>query len=188
MDDKKDRIFDAAHVLFLERGFKNTSVADIAAIAGVAVGSFYLYFKSKEDIFVQIYNNENENIKAQILAKVDLDDDPVKVIRQIVEQIFKLSYNNQILQEWFSNAKLNSLIAQENNNVVEDSLIYSTLMRLIDKWFDKDLIKPGMDKTRIIGLFDALTVLDFHQKEIQTNNYQQLLDDLIEGILKVILK
>ncbi|KRL68297.1 TetR family transcriptional regulator [Companilactobacillus versmoldensis DSM 14857 = KCTC 3814] len=87
MDDKKGRLFDAAHVLFLERGFKNTSVADIADIAGVAVGSFYLYFKSKEDIFVQIYDSENEHIKNEIISKVDLDGDPVSVISQIVQQI-----------------------------------------------------------------------------------------------------
>lgn len=87
MDDKKGRLFDAAHVLFLERGFKNTSVADIADIAGVAVGSFYLYFKSKEDIFVQIYDSENEHIKNEIISKVDLDGDPISVISQIVQQI-----------------------------------------------------------------------------------------------------
>ena len=188
MDDKKDRIFDAAHVLFLERGFKNTSVADIAAIAGVAVGSFYLYFDSKEDIFVQIYNQENEDIKAQILSKVDLDDEPVKLIHEIIEQIFTLSSNNQILQEWFSNEKLNQLIAEKNKNAVEDSLIYSTLMKLINKWVDEELVKPGMSKERIVSMFDALTVLDFHQSEIQTKDYHQLLDDLIAGILNTVLK
>jgi AcrR family transcriptional regulator len=188
MVDKKDRIFDAAHVLFLERGFKNTSVADIAAIAGVAVGSFYLYFDSKEDIFVQIYNQENEDIKAQILSKVDLDDEPVKLIHEIIEQIFTLSSNNQILQEWFSNEKLNQLIAEKNKNAVEDSLIYSTLMKLINKWVDEELVKPGMSKERIVSMFDALTVLDFHQSEIQTKDYHQLLDDLIAGILNTVLK
>lgn len=188
MDDKRDRIFDAAHVLFLERGFRDTSVADVAAIAGVAVGSFYLYFKSKEDLFVQIYNSENENVKSQILSKVNLDDDPVKVINLIVDQIFKLSSNNQILQEWFTNPKLNSLIASQSKDVVEDSLIYSTMLHLIDKWIAEDLVKPGMSKSRIISLFDALTVLDFHQSEIQTDDYQRVLDDMIEGILKVILK
>lgn len=188
MDDKQDRIFDAAHVLFLERGFKNTSVADIAAIAGVAVGSFYLYFKSKEDIFIQIYTSENENIKKQILSKVDLDGDPVTLIQTIIQQIFKLSSHNRILQEWFSNPKLNTLIAQQNSSTVEDSLVYSTLMTLIDKWIAKDLIKDGMTKERIISLFNSLTVLDFHQNEIKTDDYPQLLNDLISGILKVVLK
>lgn len=188
MDDKKQRLFDAAHVLFLERGFKKTSIADIAALADVAVGSFYLYFQSKEDIFVDVYNFENENIKRQIMEKVNLDDDPIKLIREVIDQIFKLSSNNAILQEWFNNQKLNQIIAEQNSSAVEDSLIYSTLMKLIDRWIEEDLIKDGMSKERMVSLFDALTVIDFHQSEIQTKDYYQLLNDLIEGILSVILK
>lgn len=188
MDNKRDKLFDAAHLLFLERGYKDTSIADIAAIAGVAVGSFYLYFKSKEDIFVQIYNYENDNIKKQILAKVDLDDDPVKVIRKIIQEIFKLTSHNQILQEWFSNQKINSLIHLSHDNDHQDSLVYVTTIPMIDKWIKEGLVQEGMTKRRILGLFDSLTVLDFHQSEIKTDDYHQVLNDLITGILKVVLK
>lgn len=187
-DDKKKRLFDAAHVLFLERGFKSTNISDIAGLADVAVGSFYLYFKSKEDVFVQVYNRENEDIKSQILKKVNLDDEPVKLIHEIITQIFKLSKNNAILKEWFSNKKLNKLIADKNETAVQDSLIYSTLMKLIDRWISEGMVKNEMNKERIIALFDALIVVDFHQSEIETDNYYQLMDDMIEGILSVILK
>lgn len=188
MDDKKKRLFDAAHVLFLERGFKATGISDIAGLADVAVGSFYLYFKSKEDVFVQVYNRENEDIKRQILKKVDLDGEPVKLIHEIIDQIFKLSSNNAILKEWFSNQKLNKIIAAKNETAVQDSLIYSTLMKLIDRWVSEGKVKENMSKERIISLFDALIIVDFHQSEIQTENYYQLMNDMIEGILKVILK
>lgn len=188
MDDKKKRLFDAAHVLFLERGFKATGISDIAGLADVAVGSFYLYFKSKEDVFVQVYNRENEDIKRQILKKVDLDGEPVKLIHEIIDQIFKLSSNNAILKEWFSNQKLNKIIAAKNETAVQDSLIYSTLMKLIDRWVSEGKVKENMSKGRIISLFDALIIVDFHQSEIETDNYYQLMNDMIEGILKVILK
>lgn len=188
MDDKKKRLFDAAHVLFLERGFKATGISDIAGLADVAVGSFYLYFKSKEDVFVQVYNRENEDIKRQILKKVDLDGEPVKLIHEIIDQIFKLSSNNAILKEWFSNQKLNKIIAAKNETAVQDSLIYSTLMKLIDRWVSEGKVKENMSKNRIISLFDALIIVDFHQSEIETDNYYQLMNDMIEGILKVILK
>lgn len=80
------------------------------------------------------------------------------------------------------------MIAKQNINTYEDSLIYSTLTVLIDKWSEEDLIKDGMTKERILSLFNSLTVFDFHQKDIKTEDYPQLLDDLIAGILAVILK
>ncbi len=51
---RKDQLIDAAVRIFHEKGFQKTRIADIVAEAGVAQGTFYLYFKSKEEIFKDI--------------------------------------------------------------------------------------------------------------------------------------
>lgn len=48
---RRQAILDAALALFLEAGFGGTTLEHIAAKAGVAKGSIYLYFKSKEELF-----------------------------------------------------------------------------------------------------------------------------------------
>ena len=48
--ETKDRIFQAAMEVINEKGFGNTTIEDITSRAGVASGSFYTYFKSKETI------------------------------------------------------------------------------------------------------------------------------------------
>lgn len=48
--DKRERLVDAARVLFHHKGFGETSLADIARESGVPVGNVYYYFKTKEDI------------------------------------------------------------------------------------------------------------------------------------------
>ena len=52
---KYQHILEAAMDLFSERGFETTSVQDIAQTAGIAKGTVYLYFKSKEDLVQQVY-------------------------------------------------------------------------------------------------------------------------------------
>lgn len=188
MEEKQERLFAAAHDLFLTQGFKHTSIAEIAARADVAVGTFYNFYASKTAIFIQIYNAENEHTKGSIIAAVDLDAAPAEVIKTVIHQIFTQSADNQILQEWFTNPQLNAKIAETNQNAVEDSLVYATLMKLIDRWQQRGLLKDGLERDRIISLFNALTVVDFHQSEIQTTSYYQLLNDLIAGILLFILK
>lgn len=188
MEEKQIRLFTAAHDLFLTQGFKHTSIAEIAARADVAVGTFYNFYPSKTAIFIQVYNAENERTKGEILAAIDLDMAPIELVKAVIHEIFTRSADNQILQEWFNNPKLNAQIAATNQTAVEDSLVYATLMKLIDRWHQRGLLKDGMEKDRIISLFNALTVVDFHQSEIQTASYYQLLNDLITGILYVILK
>lgn len=52
--DKKELIMEAAMELFLEKGYANTRIIDIAEKAGIGKGTVYAYFESKEDLMVKI--------------------------------------------------------------------------------------------------------------------------------------
>jgi len=72
---KRDAILRAAIDVFAERGFFNAQVADIARAAGVAAGTVYLYFKSKDDLLVSIFDrNMHEGLAAGRAAVADLHD------------------------------------------------------------------------------------------------------------------
>ena len=49
-EEKEKKLLDSAFLLFTEKGFKDTSIQEIVDHAGVAKGTFYLYFKDKYDI------------------------------------------------------------------------------------------------------------------------------------------
>src|SRR5215475_1524873 len=53
--EKREAILRAATDVFAERGFFNAQVADVARVAGVAAGTVYLYFRSKDDLLVSIF-------------------------------------------------------------------------------------------------------------------------------------
>jgi TetR/AcrR family transcriptional regulator, fatty acid metabolism regulator protein len=72
---KRDAILRAAIDVFAERGFFNAQVADIARAAGVAAGTVYLYFKSKDDLLVSIFDRSmREGLTLGRAAVADLDD------------------------------------------------------------------------------------------------------------------
>lgn len=53
--DKRDAILRAATQVFAQRGFFGAQVADVAKVAGVAAGTVYLYFRSKDDLLVSLF-------------------------------------------------------------------------------------------------------------------------------------
>ncbi|MDD5646267.1 MAG: helix-turn-helix domain containing protein, partial [Candidatus Bipolaricaulis sp.] len=53
-DNKKEQIRKAALAVFSRRGFHETTVAEIAEEAGIAKGTIYLYYPSKEEILIGI--------------------------------------------------------------------------------------------------------------------------------------
>lgn len=58
MEERKQKIIDAAKALFSEKGYAGTGLREIAERAGVSLGNIYNYFKNKEEIFSEIFNPE----------------------------------------------------------------------------------------------------------------------------------
>jgi TetR/AcrR family fatty acid metabolism transcriptional regulator len=53
--NKRERIIAAAATLFGDKGYHNTTTAEIAESAGVAAGTIYIYFSSKEELLVAVF-------------------------------------------------------------------------------------------------------------------------------------
>lgn len=73
----KKTIYKAAMQLMNKKGFGNTTIAEISRKANVSVGTFYLYYKSKEDIFFELYHKADvyfkNDVAGQLAGKNPLD-------------------------------------------------------------------------------------------------------------------
>jgi TetR/AcrR family transcriptional regulator, fatty acid metabolism regulator protein len=73
--DKREAILRAATQVFAQRGFFQSQVADVARAAGVAAGTVYLYFRSKDDLLVSLFERTmREAIAEGRTALADLAD------------------------------------------------------------------------------------------------------------------
>jgi TetR/AcrR family fatty acid metabolism transcriptional regulator len=79
---KRDAILRAAIDIFAERGYFNAQVADVARAAGVAAGTVYLYFKSKDDLLISIFERSmRDGLSRGREAVADLADPPERLRR-----------------------------------------------------------------------------------------------------------
>ena len=81
--DKREAILRAATSVFAHNGYFNSKVADIAREAGVADGTVYLYFKSKEDILHSIFDRSVEEALDAARKRIEHVTDPREKLRQI---------------------------------------------------------------------------------------------------------
>jgi AcrR family transcriptional regulator len=80
--ERRNEILHAARKVFEERGFLDTRVADIVAAAGVAQGTFYSYFDSKEAVFAEVAQQVVETMMEGLHTDFVPDLDPVERIRR----------------------------------------------------------------------------------------------------------
>lgn len=81
---KRERILEAAVRVFAERGFFTARVSDIARAANVADGTIYLYFASKEDLLISVFDDHMARIISRLKEALDSTDDPLEKIRRVI--------------------------------------------------------------------------------------------------------
>ncbi len=86
INDKYDRILEAAVKVFAEHGFFQSTVSQIAREAGVADGTIYLYFKNKDDILVQFFSYKTRQVFSRFREEVDGADNAVDKLRNLIRR------------------------------------------------------------------------------------------------------
>ncbi len=79
---KRDAILRAATDVFAESGYFNAQVADVARAAGVAAGTVYLYFRSKDDLLASIFERSMRDAIAEGRAMAGEVRDPRERLRR----------------------------------------------------------------------------------------------------------
>jgi AcrR family transcriptional regulator len=74
-ETRRQQILEAATTVFAKKGYRHTSVADIIEAAGIARGTFYLYFQSKEEIFLALIDRWFEELTGRLEEVADMPCD-----------------------------------------------------------------------------------------------------------------
>lgn len=185
MNDKRIRIYNSARELFSAKGFKDTNVAEITKLAGVATGTFYNYYLSKDQLFMEIYLAENAQLKKHVLASIDLDEQPGKVIREMMLLNTQGMLANPILREWYNRDVFNQIerVYREQNGVEATYFLYDSFIEVVRKWQEAGKFRGDIDAEMIMAIFGAIINIDTHKEEIGLQYFPQILEYVTEFVI-----
>lgn len=140
---KEKELYIAGYELFLKKGIEKTSIGDIAERAGVAKGTFYLYFKDKYDLLDKLILRKSNNIIREALEKTNsmgIDDFKKRTLFFIDYIISFLKENEDLLRVINKNMSW-GLYRKAMMKPKE----YEEVKQVLDV-FINNLINDGMDK------------------------------------------
>lgn len=126
--ETRNRIINAAMQLFSEKGFYATNSKEIAAAAGVSIGSFYSYFEEKEPLFLEILTNYSKEINTKIFTCMKKELCEEQNIRKILPIFIKTllaahnlspKFHREVLVMMYSNPKVQKIMKQEEQLLID---------------------------------------------------------------------
>src|SRR5712691_7992732 len=97
--DKPQQIIEAAVRVFARKGYYNSRVSDIAREAGIAAGTIYLYFKTKDDILVTLFRDKMADFVGVLRKAIAGEADAASKIRRLVSLHFRILEESPDLAE-----------------------------------------------------------------------------------------
>lgn len=93
-DQKIEQIYQATLELVLKSGFSGLKMADVAAQAGLATGTVYIYFKDKDKLINELYLHLKNKFAGEYWEGVDEEETYKKSFRRAWKQYFQFSLEN----------------------------------------------------------------------------------------------
>ncbi len=151
-EKKRQKIISSATKLFAKNGYFCTSMSEIADMAEMSVGSLYVYFKSKDDLLIEIFRNYFDELMGEVEEIfTETEQHPLdKLFDGLSLVVNKLSTDKDMAKVFLvelrqSNKALQS-IAPEIRKKYED-----LITNLIDEAKNKNLVRKNIDP-ELIGL------------------------------------
>ncbi|MEK4510970.1 TetR/AcrR family transcriptional regulator [Paenibacillus anaericanus] len=185
MEDKKLAIFNNAKELFSIKGFKDTNVSNITKEVGIAVGTFYNYYSSKEKLFMEIFLEENVKLKKSIMDSIDLNDDPLKLLKKLIALNITGMNSNPILRQWYNKDVFGKLEQQyrEEKGIDKVDFMYGSFVELFKQWQTEGKIRDDLDIELIMAFFTAIINMDTHKEEIGVEHFPHIMEYMAEFVM-----
>lgn len=155
----------------------------------MAVGTFYNYYSSKEKLFLDLFLEENRNLKRKILNSIDPDGEPLALIKQCLNSNITGMNENPILREWYNKdvfQKIEQQYRKDNGNQTVD-FVFDSVSGFIEKWQSEGKLRRDIDSEMVMAMFGAIINMDTHKDEIGFKYFPRILDYMVDFVLKGLL-
>lgn len=170
-NQKRKKILDKAWELFRKNGYEETKVEDITRELGVSKGSFYTYFKTKDEVLYEILERIKKENEERI-NKINVNQEPSKILEDYVTS--KMNYIVKLL----NNMKISSINRNLSNSKLKN--FFEELKKVSIEFIKKNIVEKfnkingNKYNLEIISEFVYLAIEEFLYNEFVLKNFKNL--------------
>ncbi|CAM4279852.1 TetR/AcrR family transcriptional regulator [Saccharibacillus endophyticus] len=178
--EKHEAILDSAFEIFGQKGFYETKISDITEHAGIAKGTMYLYFKSKEELFIAVTRRDWETFLRNLSYRVKQADGLLPKLRQVAEHHLEYYYERKSHGKIFFHAP--------NNDSELMKMMHGFLTRYMaivkDVLEEAGMPDPDFYAKAFIGMLDRLKMDILFEGEFTREELELRVDQTVRLFLR----
>ncbi|MGD0004699.1 MAG: TetR/AcrR family transcriptional regulator [Anaerolineaceae bacterium] len=176
-----ERLLEQGYRQFSAYGLKKTSIEELAAASGISKGAFYLFYESKEALFMDVIEQAEKRFRLELLEAIDLPGpSPRARLLRVFQKAFDLLKTTPILK-FFTGSDYDLLFRRVPAEKFQQHLASDEVFigELLDRC-RKSGIPIRAQVEEISGLLYALVLTVLHEDDFGPGNFKGTVDTLME--------
>ncbi|MBD8497847.1 TetR/AcrR family transcriptional regulator [Paenibacillus arenosi] len=184
-----EQFIEHARNLFTQFGLKKTSIADITTAVGVAQGTFYLFYRSKEELFLDILLLEERSVHASLSSFLNQPKMNRSQFRQFLLHSISLVENNPLLKWLYDADTMNAVIRKLSPE--KQAELFQQDKDTMKSWIERGQAEgwiAAREPDHIVSLMQAVVLVALQKQQIGEDRYAVTLELLCDCIAQGIIQ
>ncbi|MBU5444754.1 TetR/AcrR family transcriptional regulator [Paenibacillus sp. MSJ-34] len=186
----RNKLLDEGRRLFAVLGLKKTSIEDVTKAVGIAQGSFYLFYSSKEELYCEILQQEERVIRSQLIERFFAQDHITReMFKQFLRRSFAVMEENPFIRQIYDEDAMESVFRKLPEDKLQE-------LFTDDSAFFVPLIVRGQQQgwmaarnpETIVSLIRSIVLLAMQKRQIGEERYEETIELLIELVASGLVK
>ena len=176
-------LLDAGRELFARYGLKKTTMTDLTEPVDIAPSTFYQFFDSKEELYLEILEREGEQFYERAVAPLEAHADPEQAIEDYLHIVFEELETNPLIEQLLAGNDVERLLQlySEEEFIEQRTRELGYIVPYIRSWQESGLVREG-DPETIAGTIDSTALLVLYRENVGEDLYPAIRDMLIETV------
>lgn len=179
-------LIEAARKLFVSQGLKKTSLEELTSSAGIAKSSFYSFFESKEELYLELLMLERLQAEAQLLPLLEIAGNPTQGIAEFLRVALEYIDSTPITRRLITHPEeMQMVVRRLTPEHLAAKFQYGVLpiIQAVSRWQAAGLVIDAPAEV-ISGVMRAVMLFILHKTDIGEAIYPQVIDLTIQLIAK----
>ena len=177
------QLAEKGRLIFSKYGIRRTTVEELTKAVGIAKGSFYLFFESKEELYFHILSIEVAQLRMEAIKTLEQPaQSPYDIVRSLLQGITDAFAMNSIVALSASDEGREVLERERiKKKLTGDSNIHIGLQTLLYELMDRGFLKK-QNIRRIENMMRALFIVLIHREDFDKDYSEETITMIIDAV------
>ena len=178
------QLLAAARRLFATQGLKKTSLDDLTGAVGIAKSTFYLFFESKELLYLELLEQDGQALEERVWAAVRRASDSREALRNYLSEMTQMIASNPLMQRLVTHPDELQLVARKVTPEFIAAKLHRNVEPLLRFIAEQQQAGTMIEKNPavIVGVLRAAMLISVHKEDIGGTIYSEIAAILFDAV------